>query len=274
MLLPSLAPRDDASKRRLSSLASSYSPRPPLSLPFLPPPSSPRSPVMQQQDAAASSSRVFLPSVRVETFDGMVHHLRRRQKTRKTVVDVRALSLPSVLPLLSSSPVEAIPLPTVQRRRAKGHRLTRRRLVPAPPRTWPTCRATPRARYACSTRPSTGSSSRSRTTSRRPRPLPPLTPRARKRGQSSCDLRLRLALCTLSRGLAGADRLTRAAPLPARATRERKASAKGKEAETWDMKMWVDKYRPDKFTNLLGDEVRRLQSSSGLGPGAELGSAC
>lgn len=40
------------------------------------------------------------------------------------------------------------------------------------------------------------------------------------------------------------------------------------------MKMWVDKYRPDKFTNLLGDEVRRLQSSSGLGPGAELGSAC
>lgn len=37
--------------------------------------------------------------------------------------------------------------------------------------------------------------------------------------------------------------------------RVRTASAKGKEVETESMRMWVDKYRPDKFTDLLGDEV-------------------
>lgn len=40
-----------------------------------------------------------------------------------------------------------------------------------------------------------------------------------------------------------------------RCDRERTPTLKGKEAE-WGMKMWVDKYRPDKFTDLLGDEVR------------------
>jgi hypothetical protein len=42
--------------------------------------------------------------------------------------------------------------------------------------------------------------------------------------------------------------------------RLRSASSKGKEVESKSMRMWVDKYRPDKFTDLLGDEVRSEDS--------------